>query len=448
MEYPPKIARHRAAIGRNRLSRPLRLAMDAGALEPGATVLDYGCGRGDDVKRMRKLGIDAVGWDPHYCPDNALRPSRVVNLGYVLNVIEEPAERLTTLDSAWKLAESSLIVSALVTVDARGGAVPYGDGVISSKGTFQYYYDQQELENTLRSRLGVEPVALAMGVFAVVKDADLRSELLARQFRHTSRIDWGQKAQALFEENKNTLQSLIDFLEQRGRWPVRKEYNNFTTVMERFGSIGRAIRLVEAMLPEEATERAARAAKEDLLVYLALARFHKVPKFSELGETVQRDVRALFGSLHAADEQASALLFSVGDRWVRLEAAQKSEIGKQIHQALYVHSQALDVLPPALRVFEGCARRLLGGLEGANMVKLGLHEPTISYLSYPRFETDPHPALERSLKIDLRTFRPRIRDYREYSNPPILHRKELFVRLDHSSRPKFARLTAQEERGG
>ncbi len=82
------------------------------------------------------------------------------------------------------------------------------------------------------------------------------------------------------------------------------------------------------------------------------------------------------------------------------------------------------------------------------MVKLGLHEPTISYLSYPRFETDPHPALERSLKIDLRTFRPRIRDYREYSNPPILHRKELFVRLDHSSRPKFARLTAQEERWG
>jgi DNA phosphorothioation-associated putative methyltransferase len=72
----------------------------------------------------------------------------------------------------------------------------------------------------------------------------------------------------------------------------------------------------------------------------------------------------------------------------------------------------------------------------------------VSYLSYPDFERDPHPALAASLLVPLQTFRIQYRDYRDSSNPPILHRKEEFLPLDHPLRPKFSRLTGQEEKWG
>ena len=69
----------------------------------------------------------------------------------------------------------------------------------------------------------------------------------------------------------------------------------------------------------------------------------------------------------------------------------------------------------------------------------------VSYLSYPGFESDPHPALAESLTVHLQTFRLRERDYRTSRNPPILHRKETFVVPEHPLHAKFARLTRQEE---
>jgi hypothetical protein len=43
----------------------------------------------------------------------------VVNLGYVINVIEEAAERADVLREAWALTRKVLIVSARLTVDAH-----------------------------------------------------------------------------------------------------------------------------------------------------------------------------------------------------------------------------------------------------------------------------------------------------------------------------------------
>ena len=72
----------------------------------------------------------------------------------------------------------------------------------------------------------------------------------------------------------------------------------------------------------------------------------------------------------------------------------------------------------------------------------------VSYLSYPDFESDPHPALASSMTVHLQTFRVRERDYTSSRNPPILHRKETFVASDHPLHGKFARLTRQEELKG
>jgi DNA phosphorothioation-associated putative methyltransferase len=101
-----------------------------------------------------------------------------------------------------------------------------------------------------------------------------------------------------------------------------------------------------------------------------------------------------------------------------------------------------------LRLFEGCARGYIGRVEGANIVKLHRHEPKVSYLSYPDFESDPHPALGHSLVVHFRTFRLKSRSYRSYRNPPILHRKEAFLHSQHPLYPKFARLSRSEEKHG
>lgn len=57
-----------------------------------------------------------------------------------------------------------------------------------------------------------------------------------------------------------------------------------------------------------------------------------------------------------------------------------------------------------LRLFEGCARGYLGRVEGATIGKLARFERKVAYLSYPDFETDPHPALTEALTVNLRLF--------------------------------------------
>jgi len=98
---------------------------------------DYGCGYGDDLDQVRLLGIESDGWDPAYRPDTEHREAHVVNLGYVINVIEDLAEREETLRSAWRLTRTVLAVAARIAVDGSGeGDFEFGDGVITRIQTF------------------------------------------------------------------------------------------------------------------------------------------------------------------------------------------------------------------------------------------------------------------------------------------------------------------------
>jgi DNA phosphorothioation-associated putative methyltransferase len=72
----------------------------------------------------------------------------------------------------------------------------------------------------------------------------------------------------------------------------------------------------------------------------------------------------------------------------------------------------------------------------------------LSYLVYPDFEDDPHPALLRSVRVNLRTRQIDCSDYTQSANPPVLHRKEAFLTPSAPLHAKFARLTAQEEKHG
>jgi DNA phosphorothioation-associated putative methyltransferase len=72
----------------------------------------------------------------------------------------------------------------------------------------------------------------------------------------------------------------------------------------------------------------------------------------------------------------------------------------------------------------------------------------VSYLEYPEFDADEHPALAQSVVVDLQGRSVKVSSYRQRENPPILHRKELFVSTSYPLREKFDVLTREEVAAG
>lgn len=450
MDVSLEVARHKTAIGRSTLSRPIRLALADGLLNGSVRLFDYGCGRGDDLRILEAVGIESSGWDPVHRADAPLSDAPVVNLGYVVNVIENPRERIDTLKRAWSLTEEVLIVSARLAAEAQSlaAADAYADGYLTSRGTFQKFFEQHELKTWIDHSLDASSIPAGPGVFYVFRSEEVRAAFMASRFRRHIVTPRLARPDELFERHKELLKPLMDFVAARGRLPVDDELPNAVGLGEVFGSTKRAFRVVERSTETNAWRDIGSERAKDLLIYIALLRFEGRPAFSRLPRDLQLDVKAFFSSYARAREAADDLLFSLGDQAVIDRACASSSVGKLTLEALYVHESAVDRLAPALRVFEGCARAYIGRVEGANLVKLNRREPRVSYLSYPDFETDPHPPLAASLSVHLQTFQVKSRDYSDYRNPPILHRKEAFLLDDHPLHSKFARLTRIEEKHG
>lgn len=445
-----KVARHKTAIGRSTLSRPIKLALADGVINENTRLFDYGCGRGDDLRILKAMGFKGDGWDPTHRPDAPIEQAPVVNLGYVVNVIENPHERLETLKRAWSLTEQILVVSGRLTAEAQtlGTTDGFADGVLTSRGTFQKFFEQQELKNWIDHSLGVSSVPAGPGVFYVFCDEEARSAFMASRFRRHIVTPRLARPIDLFEQHKQLLQPLMDFVAARGRLPADDELVNAAALREVFGTTRRAFRVIERTTEATQWDEIAAGRAQDILVYLALSRFEGRANFSRLPRELQLDIREFFSSYTSACGAADNLLFSVGDMNVVNETCTASPVGKLTPESLYVHENAVERLPPVLRVFEGCARGYIGRVEGANIIKLNRREPKISYLTYPDFDSNPHPSLASSLSVNLQTFRLKARDYSSYRNPPILHRKETFLATDDPRIAKFTRLTRIEENHG
>jgi DNA phosphorothioation-associated putative methyltransferase len=436
----------RTAISRTELSRPVTQALQDGLIVPSRSVLDYGCGRGGDVRRLRELGYGVSGWDPAFAPDEPLQPADVVNLGYVVNVIESPAERADTLRKAWKLARWGLVIAArldwqTISLDSR----PLNDGVITAKGTFQKFYTQHELKTWIESALGMPAHAAAPGVFYVFRDPKDAESLRARQVRQSSAVLRRPLSQLLYEQHQELLEQLAAFLSERGRVPDVSELDDGEALLSAFGSVRRAFQVLRTATGRYDWSAETARARDNLLVYLALSSFGGRPRMGTLPADLQRDIKSLFGSHRAASAEADQLLFSLRSDNELARAAARLPAGKLLPDAMYFHATAVPALPPLLRVYIGCGG-ILAGAVPADVIKLHRQDRKVSYLFYPDFERDPHPALQASLRADLRTFDIRFRDFRGSANPPILHRKEAFLNPDHPLHQKFSRLTAQEEK--
>lgn len=445
-----KVPRHKTAIARAELSRPLRTAIADGLMSSEKSVFDYGCGLGDDVRLLEATGFDVAGWDPVHRPNTGLRKAKIVNLGYVINVIEKPLERQEVLRKAWDLAEDLLIVSARTTMDGRdiGIVNDFADGLLTRIGTFQKFFDQQELRNLIDHSLGMSSVPAAPGIFYVFRDEAARNAFVATRYQRRIAVPRVTRYAELFRTNEDLLGPLMGFMGVRGRLPADDEIPNSQAVRDVFGSLRKAFQVILTATEREKWEDVARQRTEDLLTFLALARFDGRRAFGKLPTAMQLDVKEFFRTYTRACAEADEVLLTLGSPGMIEIACRSAKVGKRLPEALYVHEGALGTLPTVLRLYEGCARGYVGRVEGANIVKLHSKTPKISYLSYPHFDRDPHPALAFSVTVHLQTFRVEVREYLGNKNPPILHRKESFLSDGHPLRAKFAKLTKSEEARG
>ena len=443
------VARHKAAIRRIEPSLPVKCLVRDHLLPPGGTVFDYGCGYGEDVRHLQSLGLDADGWDPAHCPQTEKRAADVVNLGFVINVIEDAEERGETLREAWRLCRRVLSVASRIKVGGRGKTeIEFGDGVVTRIGTFQKYFSQTELREYIEAQLQAEAVAAAPGVFYVFRDESLQQQFFASRYRRQAATPAKRVSELRFERHRDLLEPLMAWIADRGRPPEPDELADADRLVAELGSIRRATALIYKVTGAADWEAIRQKRSEDLLIYLALANFRRRPRFAALPLGIQRDIRAFFGTYRRGCDLADELLFRAGSAEAIDEACKQSAVGKLLPNALYVHRSALPQLDPLLRVYEGCASAYLGEIDGANVIKLHRFSGKVSYLCYPGFDSEPHPPLLRSIKLSMRSRELNCFDYTSSENPPILHRKETFLSTEHPHFEKFARLTGQEEKHG
>lgn len=439
--------RARAALARVSLSRPIRFAVEDGLIDASeTTVLDYGCGKGGDVERLRRSGVCCEGWDPIHRPSGKLEPSDVVNLGYVVNVIENPEERRQTIRRAWELARRVLIVSARLKTDAPDlEGIPFRDGIRTSIGTFQKLYTQTELHSWIDGALGARSVAAAPGVFLVFRHPALEEVWLLKRVRRYTRTSISRE---LFAQHADLLEPLVEFVAERGRLPRGRELDSSDAIEAEFGTLRSAFATVRRVSGTERWDRIRDERSRDLLVYLALSRFDRRPRSRDLPPETRLDIRDLFGSYAAACRQADRLLAELSNQERIREAALASPVGKRMPQALYLHSDGIAMLPAVLRVLDGAARRLIGELDSATVVKIHLDRPNVSYLEYPDFDRLAHPPLRSGYLVRIDGLSCDYRNYSRHPDPPVLHRKELLIPVEDQRFKRFRALTRQEEKAG
>lgn len=249
----PVIERHKTAMTRYDLSKPVKTLLEYGMLKPEATFFDYGCGQGSDVRGLQALGHAAEGWDPVHRPEVPKREADIVNMGYVLNVIEDPAERLDALVDAYRHASRLLVVSGLIqeTVESDRAA-QYRDGIVTRRNTFQKFFEQQELQQYIEDALDSTAVPVALGVFYVFRDPADQQDFLSARSRRA--IDWTQISarlglggprtmwKALYDAHKDLLDGFGKLALALGRFPAQTEFDRLAELDEHLGSAKRALR--------------------------------------------------------------------------------------------------------------------------------------------------------------------------------------------------------------
>ena len=174
-------------------------------------------------------------------------------MGYVLNVIEDPAERVDSLVDAYRHAKRLLVVAGLIRETVEfDNAAQYRDGVLTQRNTFQKFFEQQELQQYIEDALDNTAVPVALGVFYIFRDPADQQDFLSARSRRT--IDWTHISarlglggprnnwKELYAAHSELLDSFGKFTLELGRLPEMTEFIKLPKIIEQLGSAKRALR--------------------------------------------------------------------------------------------------------------------------------------------------------------------------------------------------------------
>lgn len=434
-------SRQRTAIGRGDLSLPVRQALNDELLKPGVSVLDYGCGRGQDVSRLVQMGLNVEGWDPFYAPETPLAASDLVFLNYVLNVIEDKVERRATLEKAWQLASKVLVVSCRLKWELSSvNGAKSGDGIVTSRDTFQHFFSPKEIRLFVEEVTGKCCVSPLPGVVYAFRNDEDRFTYLARET--IADFEWTDS-----QDYASAVAEIVAFTEERGRPPLFEEIPQ--ELLPFLGRISRRS-MLEIINKGASPERVATGFKRstlDTLLYLGTSIFGGRVSFNDLPLNVQADIKHCFKSYREACARADRLLAKIRDD-TYIRGAMRNSPGKLTASALYVHRSAVSKIPVVLRLYEHCGFVATGRPDGWNILKLDHRGRRVSWSSYPEFDANPHPTLDWTYGVEMTSLEGSFQRFGDRSNRPLLHRKEEFLDPENPSVSKYRRLTAAEVRAG
>src|SRR5262249_34621092 len=113
-----------------------------------------------------------------------------------------------------------------------------------------------------------------------------------------------------------------------------------------------------------------------------------------------------FGNATSAFESARTLLYSVGRPDTIDDACRKASEASLGYLAdghsLQIACSQINRLPSALRCYAGCAAKLYGDIDTADIVKIHVRSGKLPLQFYDDFNTSPLPRLRERIKINMR----------------------------------------------
>lgn len=436
-----EVISHRTAIGRSALSLPAKMLFQTGLVNDETSFLDYGCGRGDDVKFLNELGIPAIGWDPHFNPEpSQLQNCDIVNLGFVLNVIEDEQERVEVLNKAFELTNQCLSVAVMLHSQNDTRAIlPFKDGQLTTKQTFQKYYSQTELETHLAQNLKVSPIAVAPGVFFIFKDETLEQDfLLKRQLgiiqdyepqNLPSKVnEKKEKIEQLLRLNQNLAKYILNF----ARKPELEELPRyFRQQLEKTGiSYRRIFSTASQIITEPELKKSANLKKEQLSLFFAMYLFSTRPKYRSLSAGLQKDVKLHYGSMKELETEAKELLYSLGNSdllYSDSQNAEKNSLGYCDADKFIFQAKNQNKIPLRLRGIMAIAERLSGKIDDVDLIKIHIESKKVSYLTLKEFDKSPLPRILSRIIVDFRDNKISSFDHTKDGKVKIIYLKSRFM---------------------
>ena len=412
------------------------------------------------MRGLKENGIEAAGWDPYYASLDEKRSAHLVNLGFVINVIEDPEERTDALQGAYSLTEELLVVSAMLANPEFVCGTPYGDGVLTARNTFQKYYTQGELRTYLAEVLDEEPVPVGPGIFYLFKDKDAEQRFMVgrqvnrRNVLRLARLSRPEKparrdkVQEKYEQNRDLLEALWETCLALGRDPYRAEVPNVDQIVANLGSVSSALRFIKSRKEDadSVLEQARRSRMDDLRVYFSQFQFERRKPYRHLESRLQNDVKAFFGDYREALQAGRELLFAAGNpEAIDAACRDAAECGVgwlEESESLTLPTELIVQLPAILRTYVGCGLRLYGDAGSADLIKIHIRSGKLTLMSFDDFTNKPLPRMLQRVKIKMREQDLDMFEYGETYEPPYLYRKSRFINEEF---PNYAEQVAFDD---